>query len=234
MMKQLQGLLYFYAADLRFSFTVFWSVLLSFLGVSLIIAYLLLNVDGAKFLFGFPVGAYGYAGIIGFLMVKEYIPYSLKFGAVRKNIYLAIGLFFLAFSFFMAILSSTFQSLAVAFIDAIDLHIMHIIHPALIIGNDTWLTRIVMDTAIMFTIAVVLFVIGLLLYRGGLITGSSVVGLLLLFLLFGVAQGFLFEYLQELYHSIRMMYFFQVFAFGIVLFAFCYIFVKGITTVKKR
>lgn len=234
MMKQLQGLLYFYAADLRFSFTVFWSVLLSFLGVSLIIAYSLLNVDGAKFMFGFPFGTYGYAGIIGFLMVKEYIPYSLKFGAVRKNIYLAIGLFFLAFSFFMAFLSSTFQSLAIAFIDAIDLHIMHIVHPALIIGNDTWFTRIAMDTAIMFTIAVALFFIGLLFYRGGLITGMSVLGLILVFLLFGVAEGFLYNYFLELYQTIDMMYFLQVFAFGIVLFAFCYIFVKGITTVKKR
>lgn len=234
MKRQLKGLLYFYMVDLKFSAIVFWSVLLLILLLSMGAAFLLLNVEGGKFAFGFPFGTYVNAGIIGFLMVRDYMPYNIKLGAIRKNIYLANGVFFLGYSLFVAVISSTLQSIATLFIEKSDLHTMMILHPAMLLAEDTWFNRIVIDTAVMFMILSLLFLIGLLFYRGGLFVGASALGVLVVFILFGFAQGFLTEYFANLYQNIDLAYFLQVFAVGLVLYGVSYFLVRNITTVKVR
>ena len=110
MSRQIKGLLYFFIMDLRYSMIVFWTILLSILFFFMILYYYVIGVENSEFSFGLPFAAYVYCGVLGFLAVKENIPFSLKMGATRKNFFLANGLFFLGISLFFAIAASTIQS----------------------------------------------------------------------------------------------------------------------------
>lgn len=234
MSRQIKGLLYFYVTDSRYSFMIFWSILLMIMILFLGIAYFMLNVEGGLFTFGFPFATYINVAIIGFITVKERIPFALKMGAVRKNIYIATGIFFLGYALFIALLSSTIQSLMVWIIDITNLHTFMFLHPAQLLGSDIWITRVMIDTAVMFLLAVFMYVIGLLFYRGGILAGGILVGILGGALLFGIAQGIIIESLIKLYHTIDLMFFAQILGVGVVLYVLTYFLIRTITTVKVR
>lgn len=234
MNRQIKGLLYYYITDAKYSFKIFWSILLGILVISLVIAYFMLNVEDGLFTFGFPFGTYFNMGFLGFLTVKESIPFALKIGAVRKNIYLSTAIFFLGYALFFAILSSTIQSIVAYFADVANLHTFMFLHPAQLLGEDTWLMRIIVDTAVMTLILAFMYLVGLLIYRGGILTGGIFFGIIALALLLSLAQGWLFEYAIHLYHTIDLLFFMQLFGIGVLLYGICYFFIRKITTVKIR
>src|SRR5699024_5911205 len=85
--RQIKGLLYFFIADVRYSLTIFWTILMGILVVSLIVAYFLTNVKNGMMSFTLTAPMYVYCAILGFLTVKESVPFSIKMGATRKNIF---------------------------------------------------------------------------------------------------------------------------------------------------
>lgn len=87
--RQIKGLLYFYMADARHSITIFWTILMSTLVITLTIYYFLKDVDGGFITLSLSVPIYIFCAILGFLTVKESIPFSLKVGATRKNIFVS-------------------------------------------------------------------------------------------------------------------------------------------------
>src|SRR5690625_5064812 len=91
--RQLKGLLYFYMADARHSFIIFWTILMSILVLSLVASYLLADGEGFMSL-SLTAPLYVYFAIYGFLSVKEFIPSAIKMGATRKNIMISLALFF--------------------------------------------------------------------------------------------------------------------------------------------
>ncbi|WP_010097193.1 hypothetical protein [Ornithinibacillus scapharcae] len=93
MNKQMNGLLYYLVTDIRHSMKIFWAILLSILVVSVTFAYFLLGFEDGKMAFGFPFATYFFCIITGFVTVKESIPFAIKMGATRKNIYIAIAIF---------------------------------------------------------------------------------------------------------------------------------------------
>src|SRR5690625_2543779 len=107
--RQIKGLLYFNFTDVRYSMTIFWTILMGILVVSLTIAYILKNVEGGFMTFTLTGPMYVYCAILGFLTVKESIPFSLKRGATRKNIFISLGTFFLGISIAMTTVGSTLQ-----------------------------------------------------------------------------------------------------------------------------
>jgi len=232
MSRQIKGLLYFFITNFRYSFLIFWSILTGVLVLSLIISYFLLNLDEAIYAFGFPFGTYFHVSFLGFLIVKEGIPFALKVGATRKNIFLAIGIFFLGVALFQAVIANTVQFAAQLFVDAVDIHTFMFMHPAQLIGSENWLTMIFIDTAMMFLLLAAFFVLGLLFYRGGLVVGGGIIGILAIGLLLSIAQGWIIDYFIELYHTIDLVYFIQVLGIGVVLYGLAYFLVRTITTVK--
>lgn len=234
MNRQIKGLLYFFITDAKYSFTIFWSILLGILVLSLGIAYLLLDVEGGLFAFGFPFATYFNAGFLGFLTVKESIPFALRIGAIRRNIYFATGLFFLGYALVIALLSSSIQSLILLFQDAINLHSFMIIHPAAMLGNDIWITRIIIDTTVLFLLLVCFYIVGLLFYKGGMLAGGSFLGVLAVTILLGVAQGWLIDAAIETARNLDLLFFAQMFGVSIVLFGLAYFLVRGVTIVKAR
>lgn len=234
MNRQIKGLLYFYVTDIRYSFIIFWSILLGVLILSLGIAYFLLDVEGGFFVFGFPFATYFNALFLGFITVKETIPFALRVGTVRRNIFFATGLFFLGYALFIGVLSSTLQSIVQLFAETINLHSFRFLHPVEMLGDDTWLTRVIVDVVVLFFILVLTYLIGLLFFRGGVLVGGIFLGILGVFLLLGVTQGWLVEAVISTVRNIDLIFFAQMFVIGIVLYGFTYLLIRTITIVKAR
>ncbi|QGS68274.1 hypothetical protein CV093_05675 [Oceanobacillus sp. 143] len=67
-------------------------------------------------------------------MVKESIPFVLKLGATRKNIFISFGLFFLGLALAKAILANTIQSLIVKLVDVTGIYTINFGHLAQLLG----------------------------------------------------------------------------------------------------
>lgn len=231
--KQIKGLMYFFVTEVRYSLIIFWTILLSILVVSLTISYFLLGVEGGQLYFALSFWLYIYGGIYGFQTVKESIPFALKMGATRKNIYISIGLFFLLLAFAKAFVVNTIQSVTLYFIDVTNLHTFQMLHPAFFL-TDNWLNRFIIDMSIIFFSLSFMFIIGLLFYRYGLLGGGSFVGVLVVILLLGIAQGWIINFFAELFSQIEITFFLQLLGVGVIIYLMSILFIRRITTINVK
>lgn len=231
--RQLKGLLYFYYADLRHSIVVFWTILMSIVVVTLTITYFLKNVDDALMYFSVTGPMYIYCGILGFLVVKEFIPFSIKRGATRKNIFVSLVIFFLSLSFMKSIVGSTLQEVIKVFNTKMGIENFYFIHPAFF-TSDTWFHRIWIDTTIMFFAFSIMFVIGLIFYRYGLVGGGSFVGLLIIVILTGIAQGWIIDFFINIFEKFDSIFYLQLFGIGVLIYAFSMLLLRRITILNVR
>ncbi|MUK88338.1 hypothetical protein GMD78_08045 [Ornithinibacillus sp. L9] len=231
--KQIRGLLYYYLTDIQHSIKIFWSILLSVLVVCIVFAYFLLSVEDGFMRFGFPFAIYVYFMILGFLTVKESIPFALKLGATRKNIFISIGIFFLILVFAYAIVANTLQEITLAFTKAIGIDSFAFLHLAQLI-EDTWLNRVIIDTSLMFLFSSVMFIIGLLFYRYGLAGGGSVVAVLAIAMLLAIAKGWIFDFISHLVNNLDLTLFYQILLIGIVIYCISFLLIQTITINKAR
>ena len=231
--RQIRGLLYFFITHQRYSLMIFWTILLSILVVSLSFSYFLLDVEDGAFYFGFAFAVYFYCAILGFMTVKESIPFSLKMGATRKNMFISIGLFFLSIAFAKAVVASTLQEITLLFTEATNLHTFSFLHLASFL-QDTWLNRVIIDTAIMFFLSAIMFIIGLLFYKYGLAGGGTVAGAFIVLLLLGIAQGWIIDFFIDLFSDIELTFFFQILGVGIMIYCISFLFIRRVTTVNTK
>jgi hypothetical protein len=231
--RQLKGLLYFFVTDIRYSLIIFWSILLSILILSLCISYFLLGVDNGAYYFSFGFPIYVYCAILGFLTVKEAIPFSIKMGATRKNLFVAIGLFFLGLAFVKAVVSSTLQALTLAFTKAAGISTFHFLYLSALM-EDSWLSIVIIDMTVMFFMFSIMFIFGLLFYKTGLAGGGIVVGAVALTLLYGTAQGWVIEFLINQFTHPHMAFFYQMLGVGLILYCLSYLFIRNITILKTK
>lgn len=233
MNKQIKGLLYFYISDIRHNILIFWSILLLVLVVSIAFANYLIRFEDGQMAFGFPFALYFYCLILGFLTVKESIPFAIKMGATRKNILISLGIFFLIVVVVKSVVASTIQELVLLFTDATNINTFLFLHPAMML-EDNWLNRILIDICIMFFLLAFMFVIGLLFYRYGIAGGGIVAGILAVALLLGVAKGWIYDFIVEVVSKLDMLFFYQMLGVGLLLFMFSFVFVRRITIEKRR
>jgi hypothetical protein len=232
--RQIKGLLYFFIADLRYSLFIFWTILISILAVTLVIAYFLIDVDDGFMTLSLTGPLYVYCAILGFITVKEAVPFAIKLGATRKNLFISLGIFFFGLSLMMAIVTSSIQVIVDMFTEKIGMDTTFLfLHVAYFI-NDTWLTRIGIDTSIMFFFFSLLFVIGLLFYKYGLAGGGAVVGLIIIIGITGFAQGWLSDFFIHIFKSIDLMLFGQLLVLGCIIYILSILMLRTITIVKTK
>jgi hypothetical protein len=225
--RQFKGLLYFFSSNVRHSLLIFWTILMSILVVTLTISYFLLNVEG-EMAFSLTAPMYVYCGIMGFITVKEMVPFSIKMGATRKNLYVVIAIFFLLLSLFKAIAGTIIQVLVTSMNEAIGLNNFDFLHLAQFI-DDTWYTRVVIDTAVMFFFLTLMFLLGLLFYRFGFAGAGSVLGILLVGLLLSIAKGWAWDFITDIVESFGMTFFLQMTIMSIVFYVLSFFLVRRIT-----
>src|SRR5699024_9326467 len=108
------------------------------------------------------------------------------------------------------------------------------LHPAAMLDNDIWITRVVVDMAALFLLLVLAYIIGLVFYKGGILAGGSILGLAAAVLLFGVAQGWLIEMVINTAKNLDLWFFAQMFGIAIVLYGLSFFLIRTVTIVKAR
>lgn len=233
MNNQTKGMLYYYSIDVIRTAKIFFTILIGIIIASAIICYLLRGVEEFKMYFAIPFAAYFNVGIIGFQLVKGNVLFGLKMGATRKNIY-AMQLYFMAFySFAIAFLGNTLQLVTEWIFKGAGITNYIYVHLAMLL-TDNWVTRIVVDTLVMFFIMALLYLIALIFYRTGLAGGGSLLGILLVIILYGAFDGWLIQAVTDLFSDITLMTFVGMFLIGVVFCLISFLFMKKITIVKTR
>lgn len=235
MSKQIKGLLYFFITDIRFSLTVFWIVLLSALFVSMLIDYFLIQnvAEGGFMTFGLSIALYVYCGILGFFTVKQAIPFSIKMGATRKNIFTSLGIFFLGLSLFKSLFANSLQSSIELLHSKTGNETFMFIHLANLI-NDTWFTRVLIDTSLMFFLLAFFYLIGLTFYKYGLIGGGSFVGIIVIVILSGFAEGWFIDFLIHVYQTLSTLFFWQIIFVAFMIYSVTWFLIRKITIIEVR
>lgn len=233
MNKQIKGLLYYHITDIRHTMKIFWSILLAILVVSIAFAYFLINVEDGKMAFGFPFGTYFFVIINGFIMVKDSIPFAIKMGATRKNLFVSMAIFFFGLSVVKAVFASTVQELVLALNKLIGIDNFMFIHPAMLV-DDNWINRILIDTFIMFFLFAFMFLMGLIFYKYGVAGGGLVAGIIAIALLLGIAKGWIINFIIDIVKQLDIVFFYQVFGVGLLLYLFSFVFIRRITLERRK
>lgn len=231
--RQLKGLLYFYIADAKHSLVIFWSILLGTLVISIVGAYLLFNVGEGQMAYALSIAIYIFCSIFGFISAKQGVPFSIKLGATRKNMFISMGIFFLGLAIVQAILASTIQAIVLTGANKFGIDTFQFIHPAQLL-TDNWLTRVIIDTTVMFFLLSFMFLIGLLFYKYGLLGSGIVLGLMLVTLLFGLAQGFLIDFMIDIAQSFSIVFFYEILLIAMVLYGISWLLLRKITIHAAR
>lgn len=232
MNNQVKGLLYYYTQDLVRTSKIFWSILITMLVALSFLAYFLIDVGATEFYWAMPFATYTNVCIIAFQCVKKDIPFGLKMGAIRNNIFLSYFYFFLAYSLFMAILGNTVQLVTEGMHHLFGVSNFIFSHPAMLL-TDNWLTRTIIDTFFMFFLMALLFLVGLIFYRSGLIGGGLFLAAFLVVALYGLFDGWLIDAFANILPDTSMLTFFILFLIGVVLYLISYLFIKKMTVVQK-
>lgn len=233
MIRQMKGLIYYYVTDSKRTLTIFWGILLSTLIAAIVVAYFLISVDDAKMFFSIPTALYIFTGIFGFVIAKQKISFTIKMGAIRKNIFASFFLFFLVFSIINSAAVSTVHGLISYILKKFSIDSYVLFHPADLLAN-TWWTRFMIDASILFIILVTFYLLGLIFYKYGLIGGGIVAGIFVITLLLLLAKGLLIDFIQDGLATLDLMTFGQIFIVGIVIYLLTWFLVRKITIVTVQ
>lgn len=233
MNNQIKGMFYYYTVDVVRTAKIFFTILIGIIIASAVICYLLLGIDEFKMYFAIPFATYFNVGIIGFQLVKGNVPFGLKMGATRKNMYVMQLYFMFVYSVVIAFIGSTLQQITEWLFQAAGITNYIYVHPAMLL-TDNWIMRIVVDTLVMFFIMALLYFIALIFYRTGLAGGGIVLGALLVISLYGAFEGWLVDSLINLFSDTTIMTFVSMFFIGIVFYLLGFPFMRKVTIVNRR
>lgn len=230
MARQIKGLLYFYYTDLEFSLIVFWSILLSMLTVSVTMMFLFPSIDFMSFSFTAPI--YVYCGIIGFLMARHTIAFSIKIGGTRKNIYVSMGIFFISLALAKSTIAAVIQAGVTKFVLRDDMNFLFA-HP-MNLADDTIINRIYTDFLLIIFITTLTFLISLLFYKLGLLVSGLVVGMAIVFLTYRLFSGELITYVIDSFQYSVYLFFAQFGLIALLFYALAWLLLRRITVVPKK
>ncbi|MEI3614511.1 hypothetical protein [Pseudogracilibacillus sp. SO30301A] len=236
MSKQFQGALYYLFANIRFSLTVFWAILLALLIVTIAATILMPDTEIA---FELSIPVYVFAAVIGYWTVNNAFPYLIKMGSTRKNIFISFGVYAFLLTLLNAVISNTVNKFVSMIIGTErDYGIITIMeddtsmtfnHIGDLLGVNSWMMRIVIDTSISFFLLAVMFIIGLIFYQFGLIGGFSFLGALVMVIVFGFSNGWLLDFIILIYENFSFSFFFQLFTVGVFVYLCSFFLLRRIT-----
>src|SRR5699024_8264220 len=159
-LMQFKGLLYYVYVNMRYSLIIFWLILCGILLLSIGGNYI--GSEDTTFYFTFSLPIYIFSMIMGHWMVNNVIPYTLKMGSTRMNIYLGYALMFILLSVFNAVIANTINSIITnvfgeasqmmefTITEGNETTIVNINHIADLVSENDWLHRVMIDTSISF------------------------------------------------------------------------------------
>jgi len=232
MPRQISAMLYFLTTEYKRSLVIFWSILFSTIVLSLMLSYFLNGNKDIKMVFLLSGPVYLFCAIHAFISVKQTIPFSIKMGASRKNIFISIGLFFIGLALVQTIIVNLFAEVLRFIVQTMDISTFLIIHPAQLLDNSL-ANRLVIDFALMLFLLSVMFVFGILFYRYGLIGGGSLGAVMAVSFIFAVAKGWMGQWISFFFESINVGLFYWIMLIALGVYLVAWFFVRRITVVRN-
>lgn len=237
MPKQLSGALYYLSVDARYYYFYFWTILLSVLLLSVLVD-LIFTETYVNFTMSVPL--YVFSAIVGQLFVKRSVPYLIKMGSTRKNVFLSFGIHFFILAIVNALLANTIQTI-ISFVYRLtgrditgsitisdETNHFTITHIAEFI-QDTWMTRVIIDTSLMFFMLSASFLLGLIFYRYGLVGGISFIGAALFLLVIGFSKGWVLELVFNIIQNFSISFFYQLLGIGLFIYLLSFLLLRKAT-----
>ncbi|QFT87375.1 hypothetical protein FIU87_01810 [Bacillus sp. THAF10] len=175
MLKDMQAIIYYLTVDMRFSFKVFWSILLLSMSASFLIV---LSFD-TMMVFTPSLAIYIFCAITGFITTKETFPYCIKLGATRSQYTISVLTFSAMVAVVFSVMNTVIQALfkgLTTIVSADKFLTFHTVEGTTL--AQTWYNQILVDSVICFLFLSIGFVIGSTFYRLGLVGGLSTLALL--------------------------------------------------------
>lgn len=236
MTRAFKGSLYYLYANSRYSLTIFWSIL---------IGILLLSIAGvmlaSETVFSFQMSApiYIFSSVMGFWVVKNVIPYVIKLGGTRRYLSVALFVYAILLSLANAILANIVynvihflfgsEKITSSITVTSEGSTIAIDHIGDFIGNNTFLERIIIDTSISFFLIGAFLLVGLFFYRYGLIGGFIFLAIGIVLFIFGMSDGWLIYLLERFFPTFEFRFFYQLFFAGVILFVLAYPLLRRLT-----
>ena len=216
MSRQIRGLLYFFTVNVGKSFFIFWGILLGFLILNIVIASLFISGTNGNMVIGLSLAVYIYSGFFSFHFIKQGVPFVLKMGAIRKNLFAGIGVFLIGFAILLSVIVNILQSISEFIVEQLSIDGIGFKSLAELLDG-RWITGFTIDATIIFLIMSIMIMFSLLFYKYGLLGGGLIV-LILIFLIFGFAKGFLKDFVLTIMESFDIGFFFELGGVGILLY----------------
>lgn len=235
MQKQLKGSLYYLYANSRFSLIVFWVILISLLLVTLIID---LFSNDSTIVFQLSSPTYIFAAIMGYWIVKNTIPYIVKLGGTRASIFVAVGIYAFLLAVFNATIANTLNKVVTflfgeenmeGVVYSEDGSTMTFNHLADFLTDSTWVSNFIIDISISFFMLVVMFLMGLIFYRYGLVGGISFLAVGAIIFIIGMSKGWLVDFFINIFTTFSIELFYQLFVVAIIIYALSFLLLRRLT-----
>lgn len=196
MRKELKAMLYYFVLDYRYTFLIFWAILLGTLVAFTLIGSMFEN-SSIIVLTG-PVGMI-FCVICGLNLPKETFPFCIKMGVTRHQYLVGSAVFVLLFALIMSVVhlvvKNVFEWLLTTFgIEGISHYSMlQFLSVPETMGNELWVL------AVLNLLGVSLgFLIGTVFYRFGLTGGFGAIALLFFLVVLPTTRDVLAEGLMEI------------------------------------
>ncbi|MGM8213748.1 hypothetical protein ACLIBH_13325 [Virgibacillus sp. W0430] len=243
--RQIKGSLYYLTTHVMYSLKIFWIILLSILVVTIAFELVFVKDTTSVIVFNLAFPIYVFAAIVGQLTVKGYIPFLIKMGSTRKNLFTSIGIHFISIAAFNALFANTIHSIVTymykffggnsvsnnarsMFIISDGEQSFSFNHLAYFV-QDTWMTRFVIDTSVSFFLLTAGFILGLVFFRYKLIGGFSFIGVIGLLFIIGMADGWLWDFLVTIFQNFSIIFFVQLVGVAFVLYILSFLLLRRIT-----
>lgn len=237
MLKDLKAVIQYLTLNVRYPFTIFWSILLAIF----LISFLLSTINGSPhLLFQASIPIYIFCLVLGMWTVKNTIPYLLKMSVTRKLIYAAIGIYFLLLAAVQALLANTLIKIVdltgktaitgdVSFHNGSEDFSFQFYHLSQFLQNDSFLTQVTIDTIIAFSALSAMFFIGLIFYRFGLVGGFTTISALFFIYIVSIAQGSFIELVNYIFTNYSMTLYFQLLTISIIIYLLSFPILRRLT-----
>jgi len=232
MRSQIKGLVYFFFANMRHSMIIFWSILLATALLSLVASYLLKDTDGVMMV-TLTAPIYIYFSIYGYIVVKNWLPFIIKVGATRKNIFISFGLYFTLLATIFSTIALLIQQILTPIASKLNLDIFSFVHLAQLLDN-TWYERLLIDTVLSLFLFVASFFISIVNYRYGLLISSSLGGLLFLLGMIAMFYGWLGDLFVYIYTNFDYLLFLKIGLISIIIYGITWLFLRKSTIINVR
>ncbi|WP_096155646.1 MULTISPECIES: hypothetical protein [Bacillus] len=190
MLRDLKAILYFFAIDMRFSFSIFWTIFIASSFFLLAISYSF----SVNMVVSISVATYVFCGIAGFLQTKITFPYSIKFGFTRTRYVLGNLVFNVLLAVTMSVIHLLVNSLlngATSILQTTSFSILTTVEGTTL--ANTWYNHMLVDIVLCSLFYSVCLLLGSVFYRLGLAGGLMLVALVTVTIFFPETRNVLVE-----------------------------------------